>query len=116
MEEKVDRAPAYFAVIPSTVRYDKTLRPNAKLLYAEISALADYAGYCWATNKYLAGLFGLSDKTISDLVSTLADKKYVRVEVIRDAATQSVTERRIWIAHRGADLPLPTPPPKIKGR
>ncbi|MCI8715089.1 MAG: helix-turn-helix domain-containing protein, partial [Oscillospiraceae bacterium] len=26
------RRPGYWAVLPATVRYDKTLRPNAKLL------------------------------------------------------------------------------------
>ena len=38
------RRPGYWAVLPATVRYDKTLRPNAKLLYAEITALADANG------------------------------------------------------------------------
>ncbi len=47
-----ERRPGYWAVLPATVRYDKTLRPNAKLLYAEITALADARGYCWATNSY----------------------------------------------------------------
>ena len=39
-----ERRPGYWAVLPATVRYDKTLRPNAKLLYAEITALADANG------------------------------------------------------------------------
>jgi hypothetical protein len=34
-----------FAVIPSCVRYCKDLEPNAKLLYAEITALSDSEGY-----------------------------------------------------------------------
>lgn len=39
-----ERRPGYWAVLPAKVRYDKTLRPNAKLLYAEITALADARG------------------------------------------------------------------------
>lgn len=55
-----ERRPGYWAVLPAKVRYDKTLRPNAKLLYAEITALADARGYCWATNGYLAELFEIA--------------------------------------------------------
>ena len=62
------RKPGYWAVLPAKVRYDEELRPNAKLIYAEITALADSTGFCWAKNKYLSELFGLSKKTVSDLI------------------------------------------------
>lgn len=106
------RKPAYWAVLPAKVRYDQDLRPNAKLLYAEITALADSTGYCWASNKHLADLFGLSAKTISDLVSMLAEKGYCHVEVLRDPMSNQVTERRIWIERSGMSRTEETPPPK----
>lgn len=37
--------PAYWAVIPASVRYDRELPPNAKLLYGEVTALSDKLGY-----------------------------------------------------------------------
>lgn len=89
--------PGYWAVIPAKVRYDKELRPNAKLLYAEISALADSRGYCWASNEYLGQLFGLATRTIQELVAGLTEKGYVEVEVVRDPQTNEVLERRIWV-------------------
>lgn len=88
--------PAYWAVLPAKVRYDEELRPNAKLLYAEITALADMKGYCWAGNEYLAQLYGLSKKTVSDLISTLVKKGYLKVEIIKDK-TGEITERRIMV-------------------
>ena len=94
-----ERKPAYWAVIPAKVRYDKDLRPNAKLLYAEISALADSTGYCWAANEYLAELLGIAKRTVQELVSDLAAKGYVSVEVVRDERTNEVKERRIWVDH-----------------
>lgn len=34
-----------YSVIPARVRDDRALRPNAKLLYGELSALAQAEGY-----------------------------------------------------------------------
>lgn len=92
-----DRKPAYWAVLPAKVRYDTSLRPNAKLLYAEITALAGASGYCWATNEYLAQLFGIAARTVSDLVAQLAKCGYIRVEIVRDEKTNEVQQRRIWV-------------------
>ena len=85
--------PAYWAVLPAEVRYDEELKPNAKLLYAEISALANATGYCWATNEHFGELFGLGSSTISRLVSQLEDRGYIRTEM---AATEKGSERRIY--------------------
>ena len=62
---------SYWAVIPAPVRHDQELRPNGKLMYAEISSLCDKMGYCWATNEYLGRLFGVSAKTASELIGQL---------------------------------------------
>lgn len=108
MKHRVAREPAYWAAVPAPVRHDKKLSANAKLLYAEISALATKRGYCWAENEYFATLYDLSVRTISGLISKLAKKKYVTVQILRDPKTNEVIERRIWI------IPLPaeeqTPP------
>lgn len=85
--------PAYWAVLPAEVRYDESLKPNAKLLYAEISALANTTGYCWSTNEYFGKLFGLASSTISRLVSQLEERGYIQTEM---AATDKGSERRIY--------------------
>ena len=102
------RTPSYTAYIPSKVRYDRELKPNAKLLYAEINALADYKGYCWATNEYLAKLLDISKRTVQELVSALAEKGYVEVEVVRDERTNEVVERRIWVDVSMRNSPSPS--------
>jgi hypothetical protein len=66
--------PGYYAIIPSSVRYDKKLPANAKLLFGEITALCNKEGYCWATNEYFAELYGASDKTIGRWLKALKTK------------------------------------------
>lgn len=109
--------PGYWAVLPASVRYDETLPPNAKLIYAEISALAQIDGYCWASNQYLAELFGIDKKTASRLVTKLAERGYIRVDVERSEAGQ-VIQRKIYTglfsvrplpAEEGEELPPPSP-------
>ena len=76
MEEK----PGYWAVIPAAVRYDEQLPPNAKLLYAEISSLTDTTGFCFATNSYFQQLYGLSERTVQNLLKALQEHGYIRIE------------------------------------
>lgn len=92
-----ERKPAYWAVLPASVRYDKSIRPNGKLLYAEIQALADRDGYCFAQNAYFAELYEIAPRTVSDLISQLCDKGYVTVEIVRDPKTNEIQQRRIRV-------------------
>ena len=56
--------PSFYAIIPAHVRYCKELEAGAKLLYGELTALASEYGYCWASNKYLAELYEVDQRTI----------------------------------------------------
>ena len=71
--------PAFWAVLPAAVRYNDELPPNAKLLYAEISALTDQRGYCYASNEYFMRLYSLSERTIRRLISELASLGYISI-------------------------------------
>lgn len=88
--------PSYWAVLPAKVRYDESLRPNAKLMYAEITALVNVRGYCWISNERLAAFFGISPKTVGSLIQQLAQRGYLEVEILRDEK-QAITGRRIWV-------------------
>lgn len=103
-----------YSVIPARVRDDRNLRPNAKLLYGELSALAQAEGYCWASNAYLAELFDLSPKTVESLLRQLRDRRHIQIEVERDPDTNEVLRRKIWICGPpGSSVP---PPLKNEGR
>ena len=106
-----ERKPSYWAILPASVRYDTNLIPNAKLLYAEITALQEATGYCFATNQYLASLFGLKPATITTLIKNLSDNGYIKADVVRDTETKEVIQRRICTT---AKLPVIADPSPIK--
>jgi hypothetical protein len=75
--------PNYYAIIPAIVRYDKRLKPSAKLLYGEITSLTQRDGYCWADNSYFAELYGVDTSTISRWISQLSSYDYIEVELLK---------------------------------
>ena len=76
--------PNYYAVIPAEVRYNEKLTANSKLLYGEISALSNKKGMCWATNKYFADLYNVSEVSISKWVAQLIDQALIRTQTNHD--------------------------------
>ena len=94
MEEK----PNYYAVIPANVRYDKELKPNEKLLYGEISALAQKEGVCWASNTYFAELYDVYPTTISKWINHLAEKGYITIKMVYRNDCNEIDKRLIGIA------------------
>lgn len=88
---------SFYAIIPSDVRYDKRLKPLARLLYGEITALSNEVGYCWASNKYFANLYEVTERTIQMHLQNLKDCGYIETNVIYDVKTKEVIERRISI-------------------
>ena len=100
MADKQPRYPGYTALLPPAVRYDQELRPAAKLLYAEISAMADVTGFCWASNRYLGALLGLAKRTVTELLAQLEEHGYIMIEVLRNEKNE-ITERRLFLTDAG---------------
>lgn len=84
--------PNFWAVIPATVRYDKQLSSTAKLLFAELTALSNKEGYCWASNQYFGDLFGLASGSVSRLIAELEERGFVRTVVDKSKGN----ERQIY--------------------
>lgn len=91
-----DGTPNYFAVIPADVRYDDQIPANAKLLYGEISALVGADGFCYASNQYFANVYGMSEDTITRLISKLERAGYIVRELERDNTGQ-VVRRKLYL-------------------
>ena len=84
--------PNYYAVLTAEVRYDKRLTPFAKLIFAEITALTNKEGFCWANNFFFAKNFETTERTVQRALSTLEEYGYIRKELLNNN-----TERKLYI-------------------
>lgn len=105
MEEKK----SYYAIIPANVRYDPNLKDKAKLLYGEITALCNEKGYCWATNKYFADLYKVSNTAISMLIKNLIENNYIKSQIIYKDGTKEILNRYLSIVNDPIKENLNTP-------
>tara|TARA_R100000655_G_scaffold101275_2_gene146277 strand:+ start:8653 stop:9249 length:597 start_codon:yes stop_codon:yes gene_type:complete len=90
MKEK----PNYYAVIPSEVRY-ADITPNAKLLYAEITALTSMNGKCNASTNYFAELYKVSKTSIQNWLKCLEDNKFITRKNIYKEGSKEILSRYI---------------------
>ena len=72
----MNETPNYYAILPARVRYDNRLKANEKLLYAEITALCNKTGKCFATNTYFSRLYNVTPQSISNWISNLVPSLY----------------------------------------
>lgn len=92
------RVAGYYCVVPHYILEDPKISSTAKLIYGEISSLANKFGYCYATNKHFCKLLGLKTNTIQKAIVQLKEAKYIRVEVSKKS---DGTRRKIWICPKG---------------
>ena len=86
--------PNYYAIIPSEVRY-ADITPNAKLLYAEISALTNMNGKCNASTNYFAKLYKVSKTSIQNWLKCLEDNKFITRKNIYKEGSKEILSRYI---------------------
>lgn len=97
--QEIER-PNYYAILPANVRYDKRLSANAKLLYCEISALANVKGYCYASNNYFSELFSVDSRSVQRWLYNLKDYGYITM----DFDNKDLRTRKIFIVKESSNI------------
>lgn len=92
----------FFAILPSSVRYNPNLSPRAKILYAAVTSLAKSGGEAYASNKYLSDVLDTSERNVIRLLSELTAEKFISIRYEYRSGTREVLRRLI----RVNDLPL----------
>ena len=98
-QTKIKEQPSYYAVLTAEVRYSKVLKPMEKLMYAEITVLANTTGECYATNKYFAELYDVSVETVSRWIANLAKHKFINRRIKYREGSKQIEKRFISLSH-----------------
>lgn len=100
MEVKYIETSKYnYWILPLEVGLDKNLKPQDKLLYAQLLSLSKQKGYCFATNHYLSKLNNdVCKRTIINSLYNLKKSNYIKVVIDRKENNNS--KRKIYINNR----------------
>lgn len=89
--------PSYYGILPANVRYDKRLKPMARIMYSEITCLSNKTGECTAGNKYFSDLYEVTNDTITRWINQLIECGYISRELIYKEGTKQVKQRTLKI-------------------
>ena len=92
----------FFAILPAPVRYNARLTSRSILLYAALTSLAVSDGEAYASNEYLMGILGTSERTVNRLLAELCAEKYISIRYEYIGKTKEIARRLIRIN----ELPL----------
>ncbi|RUR43344.1 helix-turn-helix domain-containing protein [Vreelandella populi] len=81
--------------IPADIWLNRELSLQEKVMLIEIDSLQHPQKGCFKSNKKLAEFFGLSPNRVSEVISSLKKKGWVRVDQIREG--KQIVERRIFM-------------------
>lgn len=71
-----------YSICPKEWALDKNIKDELGLLII-LSGLSIQKGYCYASNSYLANLFGIDKTTISKKLKKLMDLNYITINYIK---------------------------------
>lgn len=83
----------YYTITPKCVLEDRNISFSAKVLYGQLNRLQGDDG-CWASNQYLADLLGISARSIRDIIKSLEDNGFIRIE---REDKQKIKNRKIYV-------------------
>ena len=97
IESDKEKKQIRFIIVPMFIIDDNTLLAGEKLLFGEIASNSVEKGYCWFSNKHLASLFHISERTASRWVNNLKAKAYITIEITVRTGSKEIEERRIRV-------------------
>ena len=81
--------------IPAEILLNEELTDKEKLILAMILYLSEETSSCFASNKYIANIVNVTADRVSKIISSLKEKKYVKVKLKYKTDSKEIEERQI---------------------
>lgn len=81
--------------MPTEILLKNTLSDKEKILMSIIFNLSLKEGYCYASNRYLSGILGITIDRVSKLINKLKNKSLVKIEFEYKEGTKEIAKRKI---------------------
>lgn len=69
-----------FIAVPRIILNDQTCSQTDKLVYGVINSLSNNTECCYASNNHFAKQLGVKEKTISNSINHLKERKYIEIK------------------------------------
>ena len=89
--------PTYYSILYAGVRYSNEISDFEKVLFADILALTNAKGFCFATNNYFAKAFNKSKVHISNSINNLKKAGFIDTELIYKDNSKEIVARIITV-------------------
>lgn len=70
----------YYLIVPSHVYANSEISSTDKLVYGLLNSMSYKSGVCYATNKQLAEVLELSERSITQSISKLQSQELIKVD------------------------------------
>ena len=90
--------PSYYSILTADIRYNQNITDSEKILFSELTALANKNGYCHASNKYFTSIYNVSTRTIQNRLRKLKNHGFIKIELEYYPQSKRVQTRKIYIS------------------
>ena len=81
--------------IPAEILLNKDLSDKEKIILSMILYLSEETNSCFASNKYIASIVNVTANRVCKIISSLKDKRYIKVKLKYKTDSKEIEERQI---------------------
>ena len=86
--------------IPKEILLNNELNDKEKILLSIVLCLSTELGYCFAGNRYLSNILGVTINRVSKIISSLKDKDFIEVKINYDDEKKYIRSRELKLTDK----------------
>lgn len=86
--------------IPKEILLNEELNDKEKIVLSIVLCLSSELGYCFAGNRYLSNVLGVTINRVSKIISSLKDKGFIEVNINYDDEKKYIRSRELKLTDK----------------